>query len=257
MSVGRGKTGLETIPFHQVSFLLLAAASILAVATSLGCSEGGDQLIFVQGQTHVLEKPISDLYLAGLRRNGATPLAKSKIVATLDSGATVRLLKTEYFKDRAAYKIELPDGRRGYVFPGDSIRILGETATTKSGRTRAFGHSIYGEWVVVAIEQPGITALSTHEAKTWIGRAAFFSDSIVTFGSDRCASPTYSLDTIMAAQFTSGYRVYPSDLGLGDTVVSTVVGCPGRWTAPGSELLHRGSELVTPWDGTYFVLRRR
>jgi hypothetical protein len=232
-------------------------AGVLAVVASLGCEGGGDQLIVAQGHTRVLEQPLPDYYLAALRRGGGAAPAKSKVVATLDSGATVRLLKTEYFKDRAAYKIELPDGRRGYVFPGDSIRILGDSAMTKSGRTRDLGHSIYGEWVVVAIEQPGITALSTAEAKTWIGRAAFFSDSLVTFGSDRCASPTYSLDTIMAAQFTSGYRVYPSELGLGDTVASTVVGCPGRWTAPGSELLHRGSELITPWDGTYFVLRRR
>ena len=131
------------------------------------------------------------------------------------------------------------------------------SAKTQSEHNRALSHSIYGKWVVVSFEQPGITALSPAEAKTWIGRAALFSDSVVTFDSDRCASPNYSLDTIVAGQFTARSRVYPSELGLGDTVVSTVVGCPGRWTAPGSQLYHRGSELITPWDGTYFVLRRR
>jgi len=235
----------------------LQIAAILAVATSLGCKGDGDQLIVAQGHTRVLEEPMPDVYLAGLRRDGGAAPAKSKVVATLDSGAKVRLLKTEYFKDRAAYKIELPDGRRGYVFPGDSILILGDTATKQSGRNDASSHSIYGEWRVVAFEQPGITALSPAEAKTWIGRAAYFSDSLVTFGDYRCASPTYAQRTITGQQFTVETRAYPSELGLGDTVVSTVVGCPGQWTAPASKVIHRGPELIASWDGTYFVLRRR
>jgi hypothetical protein len=169
----------------------------------------------------------------------------------------VRLLKTEYFKDRAAYKIELPDGRRGYVFPGDSIQVLGGRPPTQSAHNYASGHSIYGKWQVVAFEQPGITALSPSEANAWIGRSAFFSDSLVTFGNDRCTSPTYALDTVNANEFTGLSKVYPADLGLGDSIVSTSVGCPGEWTAPGSELIHRGSELITSWDGTYFVLHKR
>ena len=133
---------------------------------------------------------------------------------------------------------------------GDSVR-------TQSELIRASTHSIYGKWQVVAFEQPGITALSPSEAKAWIGRSAFFSDSLVTFGSDRCTSPIYALDTVNASEFTGLSKVYPSDLGLGDSIVSTSVGCPGVWTAPGSELFHRGSELTANWDGTYFVLRRR
>jgi hypothetical protein len=232
-------------------------ASILAVLISLGCKGDGDQLIFAQRHTRVLEQPISDVYLAMLQRAGADSPAKSKVVATLDSGATARLLKTEYFKDRAAYKIELPDGRRGYVFPEDGIRVMRDTETKQSGANDALSHSIYGEWRVVAFEQPGITAFSPAEAKTWIGRFAYFSDSLVTFAKERCASPAYALRTITGHQFTVESGAYPSELGLGDSVVSTVVGCPGQWTAPGSEVIHRGSELIAPWEGTYFVLRRR
>jgi hypothetical protein len=135
--------------------------------------------------------------------------------------------------------------------------IKGDSATTQSEANMASGRSIYGGWVVVAFEQPGITALSPSQAKAWIGRAAFFSDSLVTFGNDRCTSPTYALDTTTARDFTGWAKAYPSDLGLGDLIVSTTIGCPGEWTAPGSELFHRGSELITNWEGTYFVLHRR
>jgi hypothetical protein len=133
---------------------------------------------------------------------------------------------------------------------GDSVR-------TQSEFIRGSRQSIYGKWQVVAFEQPGITALSPSEANAWIGRSAFFSDSLVTFGNDRCKSPTYALDTVNASEFTGLSKVYPSNLGLGDSIVSTSVGCPGEWTAPGSELFHRGSELITNWEGTYFVLHRR
>lgn len=232
-------------------------ARIVAVVTSLACKSGNDQLIVAQGRTRVLETSLSDVYLAGLQRNGGAVPTKSKVVATLDSGTTVRLLNTEYFKDRAAYKIELPDGRRGYVFPGDSILLLGSSRPVQTAHNYASGHSVYGKWLVVGFEQPGITALSPSEAKAWIGRSAFYSDSLVTFGSERCTSPTYTQATTTAHEFMALAKVYPSDLGLGDMIVSTSVGCPRLWTAPGSELFHRGSELITTWDGTYFVLHKR
>jgi hypothetical protein len=122
---------------------------------------------------------------------------------------------------------------------------------------RVSRNSIDGEWHVVSFENPGITALTQRDAKKWIGRVAYFSDSLVSFAGARCVSPTYVLDTITGSEFAEGSRFYPSELGLGDTVMTTEVRCPGQWTAPGSLLYHRGSELLALWDGTYFVLRRR
>jgi len=97
---------------------------VLAVLTSVvGCERG--QVIVAQGRTKVLEKPIPEERFKIPRQEGDAPMEEPKLVATLDSGIKVRLLKTEYFKDYAAYQVELPDGRRGYVFHGDSILIMG------------------------------------------------------------------------------------------------------------------------------------
>jgi hypothetical protein len=121
----------------------------------------------------------------------------------------------------------------------------------------ALGKPIYGKWRVVDIVQPGITGMSTREAKGWIGRVAFFSDTLVAFGADRCRAPKYAVDTTTASQFAADTRAFPAELGLGDTIVSTVVRCPKEWASPGSELYRRGTELIASWEGTYFVLRRQ
>jgi len=98
------------------------SAGLLAAVIPLeGCKDR--QVILVQGRARVLEKPTPERYLAALERSGA-PVEKPTVIATLDSGATVRLVKTEYFKDYAAYRVELPDGAQGYLFPADSIEIL-------------------------------------------------------------------------------------------------------------------------------------
>jgi hypothetical protein len=116
---------------------------------------------------------------------------------------------------------------------------------------------VHGDWQVVDFEQLGITALSPEEADDWLGTGAYFADSLATFGTYRCPYPTYRSDTTSAQAFYEGYRVDPSALGFGDTIVSTVLRCPSRLAWPGSRLYHRGSELVASWDGTFFVLHRR
>ncbi len=117
--------------------------------------------------------------------------------------------------------------------------------------------AVYGEWSVVAYDQPGMTALSPPEAKAWLGRIARFSDSLVLFGNDRCESPVYSEDTIPAGRFFEGHRIAPTEVGLADPVIWTTVGCPGDWISPVSRLYPRGSELLLLWDGTFFVLQKR
>ncbi len=119
------------------------------------------------------------------------------------------------------------------------------------------GRSVYGDWRVIAYEQPAITALSPEEADAWVGAAAHFADTLASFGTYRCTRAEYSSDSTSARQFLEEYRVDPSALGLGDTIVSTVVTCPGELIWPGFRLYHHGSELVAAWDGTFFILRRR
>jgi hypothetical protein len=247
------------------------ASALVALTLLWGCESDGR--IVVLGHTRVLEKPLpEDLYKGIVRGKDEPPIERPKLVAVLDSGTTVRLLKTEYMKEYAAYRIELRDGRRGYVFSGDSIEILGGVRAPDSAVTVArriypsLGKPIYGRWRVVAFDCPWICGLTPAEAKKWIGRVAYFSDTLVAFAGDRCASPKYVLDTTSGDEFLMGFRVRPAELGLGDTVVSTVIRCPGApnevartgdWIARGSLVYHRGPELLTPWDGIFFVLRRQ
>ncbi|MGH7562866.1 MAG: hypothetical protein ACREK5_00370 [Gemmatimonadota bacterium] len=116
---------------------------------------------------------------------------------------------------------------------------------------------VHGDWQVVAFEQPGVTALPPSEADAWIGTVAHFSDSLAVLGDDRCETPDYFPDTTTANRFLQDYRIAPSMLGLGDTILFTRVRCGGDWISPAATLYHQGSDLLTVWDGTFFVLRRR
>jgi hypothetical protein len=108
----------------------------LVLAPLAGCQDR--QVLLVRGRVRVLEKPTPERYLAALKKSGGS-VDTSAVVATLDSGTTVRLVKTEYFKDYAAYRVELPDGAQGYLFADDSIEIPGGSA---QDTTAKYKHSV-------------------------------------------------------------------------------------------------------------------
>ncbi len=132
-----------------------------------------------------------------------------------------------------------------------------ELARCELGEDPAPTAYVHGDWEVVAFEQPGVAALSPSEADAWIGRVAHLSDSLAVFGDDRCETPTYVSDTTTADRFARDYLFVPSAVSLGDTILGTRLRCGGDWISPLARLYHRGSDLLAPWDGTFFVLQRR
>ncbi|GAB3681197.1 hypothetical protein GCM10028792_27140 [Salinisphaera aquimarina] len=117
----------------------------------------------------------------------------------------------------------------------------------------------YGVWTVVGSDSPGISAMTTEEAKSWDGSVAHYTADIAEFRKNECSDPVYRSTEQSAAEFYDYYRFDPAKLGIDGKSIETIeVGCPDDWIQPGSKLLKVDSRTAyTSWDGVYFKLNKR
>src|SRR6266436_4389151 len=50
---------------------------------------------------------------------------------------------------------------------------------------------ILGKWFITSFEISPVSAVSVEEAKSFVGKLAFFQTKLVTFGNKKCEDPTY------------------------------------------------------------------
>ena len=116
-----------------------------------------------------------------------------------------------------------------------------------------------GDWRVIWLTAPGVSALAPTEATGWVGTVATYDDHRAVFGRDACNAASYTTRTVTPEGFTQEYRVRPTDLGLqGEAITLVTVSCASAWTNRGSLLIVKSAdEMLTTWDGVFFVLERR
>lgn len=92
--------------FRWIIFVLMLSV--------LGCnSEKTDMIIVIDGQTKVY----SEYPESGMPR-------QEKVITVLGKGVKCKVVTIRYSKDFQFYKIELQDGREGYIIFGDNFRVL-------------------------------------------------------------------------------------------------------------------------------------
>lgn len=116
---------------------------------------------------------------------------------------------------------------------------------------------ILGKWHVAGHKAPGISAASAEQADVWNGRHAVYGAHRAVFDNEACSNPQYVSRVVGASEFANEFRVPPEVLGLpgADTCI-TEIGCPDTWAAPGAQLIHSSSGLMTLWQGVFFELER-
>ncbi len=133
-------------------------------------------------------------------------------------------------------------------------------ASTPSQEISSSAVDVYGDWEIVGHRAPGISAMSSEEAKQWVGGKASYSDSMATFTDESCDDPSYHWSWVTAEQFFRSFRVSPETLGIKATSIGIVnVLCQGEdWFAPGSVLIKQNQDkFFTLWDGIFFELEQR
>ena len=119
--------------------------------------------------------------------------------------------------------------------------------------------TFFGEWRVASFAAPGISALTSEQASSWIGTSATYGEALASFGDAQCTGPSYVRHTLSTADFFIHYHVAAAALGLVSEPIEIVeVKCDGLSPGRGDRLIVRSADaLLTPWDGVFFELGRR
>jgi hypothetical protein len=101
------------IKFSYTLLLCLATAWV-----TLACEK--NDLITIKKPTKVLEKAFPENYPSSNPKPNA-------VIAILNEGTTIKATKKEYGKDFLMYRVQLEDGRNGYiVYEKDAVEIAPE-----------------------------------------------------------------------------------------------------------------------------------
>lgn len=104
-------------------------------------------------------------------------------------------------------------------------------------------------------------SVGADEARKLLGKTVSYGAARASFGTETCASPTYAARRLSAGQFLQDYRTSLNSVGIKASYVETLtVRCKGgaEWASPGGFLMRLpGGDLMTVWDGVFFVLRRQ
>ena len=102
------------------------------------------------------------------------------------------------------------DGMSDRDWPYTAVARVDGTTYRGCARSRArppVVEGLEGNWHVVAHHAPGIAAMSTQEADTWVGKKARFSRSLAQFGTDECSAPSYETKTLSGQAFAQEFRI--------------------------------------------------
>lgn len=115
-----------------------------------------------------------------------------------------------------------------------------------------------GVWHVTEAEFPGMSAMGREEAEAWFGRELYYSHDEVSFKTERCYEPVYSIASLTVDDFYDVYRATFEQLNIvGPEAQILHVGCPEQWTAPGSTLIKVDETSgYMLWDGVFFRVEK-
>lgn len=99
---------------------------------------------------------------------------------------------------------------------------------------------ILGKWFITSFELDPISAISSEQAKEFVGQVAYFDEGIVQFGNKTCKGPTYRL----ALSLTPGWTF------------DIIIDCEGGQIVPNLAYNQRSKLLVAQLDGATYALNR-
>ena len=118
---------------------------------------------------------------------------------------------------------------------------------------------LQGTWQIVSYRFGDGISVGARDAKRFVGRKIHLSAERAVSGREVCAQPTYESKRVDADQFFTEYRTSLKSIGIKARDVELVeVQCGGRdWLVPGSSLIISKGQMLTMWDGVFFVLKKR
>lgn len=136
-----------------------------------------------------------------------------------------------------------------------SIICLTTTANAQESRNQDF----FGTWRIVAFRFGHGISVGSRDARKFVGLKLQFGETRAVSGREACASPVYKSKRMTADEFKEDFRTSLKSIGItGDHVDVVDVDCgTANWIVPGATLLKlRNGQMLTIWDGVFFVLKR-
>ena len=157
--------------------------------------------------------------------------------------------------DVRIWPVNCSDGMSDKTWPATALVEIDQK--TWKGCAEPIPKHHLGNWRVTGHQAPGISAMPSDTAATWVGRTAEYSRTRTRFGTEECDGPRYFPSTLSAEGFAAEFGVPVHALGLEAPLMVITVRCRDGWTGPGTRLLVRNPDLMlTPWDGVFFELQR-
>jgi len=137
-----------------------------------------------------------------------------------------------------------------------SVACLCSTANAQ----KAANQDLFGNWRIVAFRFGEGISVGPGEAKKLLRKNVQLSSMRAVFGNDICSSPVYESKRMTAEQFSQEFKTSLKSIGIRDDHVDLVnIQCSGSdWLVPGAILLKvRNGQMLTLWDGVFFVLKKQ
>lgn len=117
---------------------------------------------------------------------------------------------------------------------------------------------VNGTWQIVAYRFGEGISVGPREAKQFLRTKIRFSADRATSGRDVCNQPGYQSERIKADEFATRFRTSLKAIGIKAKEVEVIeVQCNGStWIVPGSLLIVSNGQMLTLWDGVFFVLKK-
>jgi hypothetical protein len=120
--------------------------------------------------------------------------------------------------------------------------------------------NLYGNWQIVAYRFGDGISVGPREARRLLGKKISFSSGRAVSGREVCAQPVYESKRLDVEQFLREFKTSPKSIGIKRDYIDVLnVHCGGTdWTVPGSLLLKiPNGQILTMWDGVFFVLKKQ
>lgn len=141
-----------------------------------------------------------------------------------------------------------------------ALGVLAVSVASAGGTSAPVSSGLTGTWKVTAYRFGDGVSVGDDQAKIWLGKTVTYAPNSAVSGKDSCKAVKYSPKRLNQQAFLEEYRTSLKSVGLsGSSTLTTSVMCNKQmWTAFGSTVLNKsGNQLLTIWDGVYFVLQRQ
>lgn len=117
---------------------------------------------------------------------------------------------------------------------------------------------VEGTWIVTEALTTGNSAMSSNQAKQWLGQSYHYGAQKLILGQVQCQAPEYQKSQLNDKEFSQQYNVPLTTLGNGLTDVETFsIECNRGAKIPGQTVfLTSHQEAYIVWDGVFFKLEK-